>query len=247
MPSSSDKAFDEERRGAIASMGADPALKEASLRWMIASDAYKYTYNFSWLGRPIIQFPQDMIAMQEIIWSVRPDLIVETGVARGGSLVYYASLLHLLGGDGRVLGIDIEIRPHNRAELQRHPLAGRIDLIEGSSIDAAVVAEVFRRAAGKRVLVALDSNHTHDHVLRELNAYSPLVRAGSYIVVFDTIVEDLPAGYFGERPWDKGNNPKTAVATFLETNDRFIVDRAVEDKLLITVAPGGYLRCTRDP
>jgi len=228
-------------------MGDDDALKQLSLRWMIASDAYKYTYNFSWLGRPIIQFPQDMIAMQEILWAVRPDLVVETGVARGGSLVYYASLLQMLGGDGRVLGIDVEIRPPNRAEIERHPLAGRIDLIEGSSTAPATVSEVFRRARGKRVLVALDSNHTHEHVLQELNAYSPLVRAGSYIVVFDTIVEDLPAGYFGDRPWNKGNNPRTAVREFLQGNDRFAVDRAIEDKLLISVAPGGYLRCTKDP
>jgi cephalosporin hydroxylase len=242
-----DKTFDEERRRAAAAMGNDERLKELSLRWMMASDAYKYTYNFTWLGRPIIQFPQDMLAMQEIIWAVRPELVVETGVARGGSLVYYASLLHLLGGDGRVLGIDIEIRPHNRLEIERHPLASRIELIEGSSTAPATVAEVFRRAKGKRVLVALDSNHTHEHVLEELVAYSPLVRAGSYLVVFDTIVEDLPAGYFGERPWNKGNNPRTAVREFLKANDRFVVDRALEDKLLISVAPGGYLRCTRDP
>jgi cephalosporin hydroxylase len=188
-----------------------------------------------------------MIAMQEILWSVRPDLVVETGVARGGSLVYYASLLQMLGGDGRVLGIDVEIRPHNRAEIERHPLAGRIDLLEGSSTAPQTVSEVVRRAKGKRVLLALDSNHTHEHVLQELKAYSPLVRAGSYIVVFDTIVEDLPAGYFGNRPWNKGNNPKTAVREFLQGNDRFAVDRAIEDKLLISVAPGGYLRCTKDP
>lgn len=240
------KAFEDERRAAAASMAADEDLKQLSMRWMMASDAYKYTYNFSWLGRPVIQFPQDLMAMQEILWSVRPDLVVETGVARGGSLVYYASLLQMLGGDGRVLGIDIEIRPHNRVEIERHPLAARIDLVEGSSTAPAIVGEVFRRASGKRVLLALDSNHTHDHVLQELNAYSPLVRAGSYIVVFDTIVEELPPGYFGDRPWNKGNNPKTAVFEFLRTNDRFVVDRAIEDKLLISVAPGGYLRCIKD-
>jgi cephalosporin hydroxylase len=182
--------------------------------------------------------------MQEIIWEVRPDLIVETGIAHGGSLIFYASMLELLGGDGRVLGIDIDIREHNRMEIEKHPMSKRITMIEGSSVDAGVVQNVHTAAQGKkRVLVSLDSLHTHDHVLRELEAYSSLVTKGSYCVVFDTIVEDLPDEYSKDRPWGKGNNPKTAVWEFLKTNNRFAIDKQMENKLLITVAPGGYLRC----
>jgi cephalosporin hydroxylase len=205
------------------------------------------TYNFTWLGRPIIQFPQDVFAMQEIIWRVRPDLIIETGVAHGGSLVFYASMLEMIGGPGEVVGIDIEIRPANRAAIESHPMFGRIRLVEGSSVDPLTVQRVCALAAGKkRVLVVLDSNHTHDHVSAELRLYSPLVTKGSYLVVFDTIVEHMPAHAFPDRPWGRGNNPMTAVCAFLEKTDRFTVDREIEEKLLITVAPSGYLRCVRD-
>jgi cephalosporin hydroxylase len=193
------------------------------------------------MGRPIIQYPQDMIAMQEILWDVRPDLIVETGIAHGGSLVYYASLCELMG-HGKVLGIDIDIRAHNRDAIESHPMAKRICLLQGSSTDPAVVEEVRAQTAGKRVLVVLDSNHTHDHVLAELEAYAPLVSVGSYCVVFDTIVEDLPKGLYPDRPWDVGNNPKTAVHEYLRRDDRFEIDRDIEAKILITVAPDGYLR-----
>lgn len=204
----------------------------------------RYSYNFCWMGRPIIQYPQDMIAMQEILWRVRPDLIVETGVAHGGSLVYYASLCELMG-HGEVLGIDIDIRAHNREAIESHPMFKRISLLQGSSTDPAIVQQVSARAAGKRVLVVLDSNHTHDHVLAELEAYAPLVSPGSYCVVFDTVVEDLPAGLYPDRPWDVGNNPKTAVREFLKRDDRFEVDRDIEAKIQITVAPDGYLRRVR--
>ena len=207
---------------------------------------YKYSYNFRWLGRPIIQLPQDMLAMQEIIWRVQPDLIVETGIAHGGGLIYYASLLELNGGEGRVLGIDVDIRKHNRAAIETHPMFKRISMIEGSSTDEAVVEQVRSAARGKRELVALDSNHTHEHVLRELELYSPLIGEGSYFVVFDTAIEDIPADALAPRPWAKGNNPKTAVWEFLQTNDRFVVDESIESKLLITCAPGGYLKCIRD-
>lgn len=236
----------------------DKAIRAASHEFMIASTRPKYSYNFSMLGRPIIQYPQDMIALQELIWKVKPDLIIETGIAHGGSLILSASMLALLdycdaaeAGQvldpktprRRVLGIDIDIRSHNRMAIETHPMAHRIDMIQGSSIAPEIVAEVNKRAAGhEHVLVILDSNHTHEHVLAELNAYTPLVSPGSYCVVFDTVIEDLPAGMYPDRPWDVGNNPKTAVHEFLSRNDDFEIDENMEAKLLITVAPGGYLR-----
>lgn len=227
-------------------MGRDNLIKEKAFNLFIESCRYNYSYNFSWLGRPIIQYPQDMIAMQEIIWQVKPDLIIETGIAHGGSIIYYASLLELLG-DGQVLGIDIDIREHNRVEIENHPMFRRIEMIEGSSIDEDIAKRVYEFARGKkRVLVVLDSNHTHEHVLKELGLYSPLVTKGSYLVVFDTVVEDMPGEFFPDRPWGKGNNPKTAVWEFLETNDRFEIDKEIEGKLLITVAPDGYLRCVKE-
>ncbi len=223
------------------------AIQPHSLDWMIRSVRQRYSYGFTWLGRPIIQYPQDIMALQEIIWRVKPRLIVETGIAHGGSLLFYATMLELLGGDGLVIGIDIDIRAHNRVEIERHPMFKRTRMIEGSSIDPAIVTEVHRMAGDRQpVLVALDSNHTHDHVLQELQAYSPLVTAGSYLVVFDTVVEDMPPGSFPDRLWDKGNNPKTAVHEFLLTNHRFEIDREIEAQLQLTTAPDGYLRCIRD-
>ncbi len=206
----------------------------------------KYSYNFFWLGRPIIQFPQDIIAAQEIIWEVKPDLIIETGIAHGGSLIFYASILELLEGDGRVLGIDIDIREHNRVEIEKHPMFKRIDMLEGSSIDEKIAKQVYDFAKDKKkILVVLDSMHIHDHVLKELKLYSPLVTKGSYLVVFDTIIEDMPEDFFPDRPWGKGNNPKTAVWEFLKANNRFEIDKEIENKLLITVAPDGYLKCVK--
>ena len=221
-------------------------LMNVARTFMRESTMPKYSYNFSWLGRPIIQYPQDMIAMQEIIWQVKPDLIIETGIAHGGSLIFYASMLELLGGAGQVLGIDIDIREHNRVEIEKHPMYKRITMIEGSSIDEKIALQVYDFARDKKqILVVLDSMHTHDHVLKELELYSPLVTKGSYLVVFDTIIEDMPEDFFPDRPWGKGNNPKTAVQEFLKTNDRFVVDKEIENKLLITVAPDGYLKCVR--
>jgi len=226
-------------------MAADPAMQAATRDFFLRSCEHKYSYNFSWLGRPIIQYPQDLMAMQEIIWTVRPRLIVETGIAHGGSLVFYASMLELVGGESHVLGIDVEIRPHNRKALEQHALFKRISLIEGSSTDEAVARQV-RERCQPPVLMVLDSNHTHAHVLRELELYAPLVTRGSYLVVFDTVVEDMLADCFPDRPWGPGNNPGTAVRAFLETTDRFVVDREIEDKLQLTVAPGGYLKCIKD-
>lgn len=240
-------SFEAERLQNIAQLRNNQGLKSLSQQWIADVSRHKYSYNFSWLGRPIIQFPQDIMAMQELIWRIKPQLIIETGIAHGGSIIFYASMLELLGGDGLVVGIDIDIRAHNRREIEAHPMFKRIHLVEGSSIAPEIVEEVYGLAAGKApILVALDSNHTHEHVLQELKLYSPLVTRGSYLVVFDTIIEDFPAGYFHDRPWDKGNNPKTAVSEFLAANKRFQLDEDLESKLLITVAPGGYLQCVAE-
>ena len=247
-----DKAKNIERQGR------DPLSARLSMEWMLMSAPHGYTYHFTWMGRPIIQFPQDIMAMQELIWQIKPDLVIETGIAHGGSLVMNASMLALLdycdaqqSGETldptkprrKVLGIDIDIRAHNRAAIEAHPMAHRIEMIQGSSIAPEVTTQVRERAKGcGSVLVCLDSNHTHDHVFAELQAYAPLVTPGSYCVVYDTVIEDVPAGSFPERPWDKGNNPKTAVWEYLKSHPEFEVDKQIDHKLLITVAPDGYLR-----
>lgn len=239
--------FHEKNRNLIKKMASDSHIKRLTQKWFEESSRYEYSYHFSWLGRPIIQFPQDIIAMQEIIWQVRPDLIIETGIAHGGSIIFYASMLELIGENGQVLGIDIDIHHHNRIAIENHPLAKRISMIEGSSVDDHVAQKICDFAKDeRRVMVVLDSNHTHEHVLTELKLYSPLVTKGSYLVVFDTVIEDMPEDFFSDRPWGKGNNPKTAVAEFLKSTDRFVIDKEIEDKLLITVAPGGYLKCVKD-
>jgi cephalosporin hydroxylase len=236
------KKFQEERAIRIEEQGNSKSLKGASRNFIDESIKSGYSYNFSWMGRPIIQYPQDMIAMQEIIWEVKPDLIIETGVAHGGSLIFYASLLELIG-NGEVVGIDIDIREHNRKEIEKHPMYKRIRLVEGSSVSNEVLANVKEFAKGKsRIMVCLDSNHTHEHVLEELKLYAPFVTTGSYMVVFDTVVEDMAPGLVKDRPWDKGNNPKTAVFEFLKENNQFIINQAIDNKLLISVAPNGYLK-----
>lgn len=240
--------FEAQKRARIDALGKDSGFKSRSRDWLEESMRKSYVYNFSWLGRPIIQNPIDIVAMQEIIWDVKPDLIIETGIAHGGSLIFSASMLELnaIGGgpaDAEVLGIDIEIRQHNRQAIEAHPMFRRITMIEGSSIAPDVIEQVRAKAcAKKRILVCMDSNHTHEHVLAELNAYAPLVTVGSYCVVFDTFVEDVPADVFINRPWHPGNSPKTAVWEYLETHPEFEVDKRIEQKLLITVAPDGYLR-----
>jgi cephalosporin hydroxylase len=229
-------------------MGDDAELADATRLWMDRANRAKYSYHFEWMGRPVIQYPQDILAVQEIIWSVKPDLIIETGIAHGGSLIFSASMLELnaiSGGpkDAQVLGIDIDIRAHNRAAIEAHPMARRISMIEGSSVADHVVAEVKARAAGRSsVLVLLDSNHAHDHVLAELKAYAHLASIGSYCVVFDTVIEDMPDDAFSDRPWSRGNNAKTAVWEFLQHHAEFEIDKSMQHKLLITVAPDGYLR-----
>jgi len=232
-----------EKRERIRRFGDDMEFRELSNQWRAMALERKYMNNFSWLGRPLIQLPQDAMALQEIIWAVQPDLVIETGIAHGGSLMLSASMLELIG-KGEVLGIDIEIRTHNRQAIERHPLSRRIRMLEGSSIAPEIVAQVQAAAVGKKsVLVCLDSNHTHEHVLAELRAYAGLVTLGSYCVVFDTFVEDMPDDYvWTDRPWGKGNNPKTAVWEWLKTHPEFQIDKSIEDRLLITSAPDGFLR-----
>ena len=219
------------------------ALQKAAEVFNLESNKAQYSYNFSWMGRPIIQYPQDMIAMQELIWEIKPDLIIETGIAHGGSLIYYASLLELIG-KGEVLGIDIDIRPHNLREIENHPMFKRIKMIEGSSVGNETINKVKQYVTGKeKILVCLDSNHTHEHVLKELEFYSPFVSINSYLIVFDTIVEDMPDNYLpGGRPWKKGDNPKTAVYEFLNENGSFEIQKQLNNKLLISVAHDGYLK-----
>jgi cephalosporin hydroxylase len=266
---SPEEQFESEKRINIEAMGSNSELHGLSLDWNIKTSAFKYTYNFSSLGRPIIQFPQDMVALHEIIWDVRPDLIVECGIAHGGSLIHNASMLAMLdycdaveigemldpmSSKRKVLGIDIDIREHNRTAIEAHPLSLKIDMIQGSSISPDVIQQVWNYAKDfARILVILDSNHTHDHVLAELKAYAPLTSKGSYCIVFDTIVEDLPDDMYPDRPWGKGNNPKTAVWEYLDqlkVDNRmgsdnqplnFEIDKNIENKLLITVAPDGFL------
>ncbi|OLS63529.1 cephalosporin hydroxylase family protein [Pseudomonas putida] len=238
------KAFEAECQAGIAAQGQDEQLKDLAQDFYNKSAKHKYTYHFSWMGRPIIQLPQDMLAMQEIIWQVKPDLVIECGIAHGGSILYYASLLELQG-HGEVLGIDLDIRPHNREAIESHPMFKRVSMIQGSSIDPAIIEQVRALAEGKKVIVVLDSNHTHEHVLAELRAYAPLVSQGSYCVVMDTVVEDMPADAFPDRPWGVGDNPKTAVWAYLKETSDFEIDQQMQDKLLITVARDGYLRRVR--
>jgi cephalosporin hydroxylase len=235
-------------RDDITRIANDEAIKEKSLKWIREASNYKYIYHFSWLGRPVIQWPQDLIAMQELIWTINPDLIIETGIAHGGSLIFYASLLELNAicfgdSDAKVIGLDIDIRLHNRTAIEAHPLFKRIKMIEGDSIALDTIEQVSALAAGKqRIMVCLDSNHTHEHVLSELEAYAKLVTPGSYCVVFDTTIEDVPDDMFSDRPWGKGNNPKTAIHEYLRKHPEFVIDKSIENKLLITAALDGYLK-----
>jgi len=254
--------FNIERKDRVKSYEINATLKKLSSDWVYQSMQDKYVYNFDWFGRPIIQYPEDMIAIQEIIWTVKPDLIIETGIAHGGSLIMNASFLAMLDycdaieskkimdpakPKRRVLGIDIDIRKHNKIAIEAHPMSNRIDMIQGSSINVDIIEKVHSYAKNfKCILVLLDSNHTHNHVLAELKAYAPLTTQNSYCVAFDTFIEDMPEDIFPDRPWEQGNNPKTAVKEFLEINKNFIVDQTIQNKLLITVAPNGFLKRIQD-
>ena len=230
----------------IEKQGNNQSLKIASSNFLKETIDSRYSYNFTWMGRPIIQYPQDMVIMQELIWEIKPDLIIETGIAHGGSLIFYASILELIG-KGEVLGIDIDIREHNKKEILSHPMSKRISMLQGSSIDLKIIEQVKNIADEKEtVMVLLDSNHSHDHVLCELEAYANLTSVGSYCVVFDTVVEDLPKGkYSSDRPWDVGSNPKTAVFEFLKKNKNFEINKSIDNKILLSVAPDGYLKRIR--
>ena len=223
-------------------------LIKKSFKWIEETSKYNYTYNFEWLGRPIIQFPQDMVALQEIVWSVKPELIIETGIAHGGSIIFSASMMVLLEkcgyiNKGHIVAIDIDIRDYNRIEIEKHPLAPYITMIQGSSIDSNIINQVKLLSKDyRKVLILFDSNHTHEHVLAELEAYAPLTSVGSYCIVYDTAIEDMPEDLFSDKPWGIGNNPKTAVWEFLKKHKEFVIDTEIQNKLLITVAPDGYLK-----
>ena len=242
------KDFFEDCDAEIKGMGEDHDVQGLSRIWLREITRHKYAYHFTWLGRPAIQFPQDMIATQELIWQIKPDLIIETGVAHGGSILFYASLLELIHPQqpAYVLGIDIDIREHNRAEIENHPYFHRVRLLEGSSVSPEIIQEAQKHAADKKkIMVILDSNHTHEHVLKELEAYGPLVSHGSYCVVMDTVIELMPTEFFANSSWGIGNNPKTAVTEYLKHNPHFSVDESIDHKLLISAAPGGYLKCQK--
>lgn len=242
------ESFNKECQDRVLSNKNNKSLMKSSEEFSSETLKSGYSYNFNWLGRPIIQYPQDMIAMQEIIWEVKPDMIIETGIAHGGSLIFSASMLILLEAcgeieNGQVLGIDIDIREHNKKAIEEHPLSKKITMFEGSSIDSEMINRVHKFAKqGKKILVCLDSNHTHEHVLAELRAYASLASVGSYCAVFDTIIEDMPDDSFPDRPWGVGDNPKTAVWEYLKENDDFVINKDIENKILITVAPDGYLK-----
>jgi len=237
--------FESSKRRDAAGLAADVALQQECWGVYRKLCAHNYEYQWSWMGVPIIQTPADILVTQEIIWKARPQLIIETGVARGGSVLFYASLLELLG-EGRVLGVDIDIRAHNRDTIETHPMSKRVDLLQGSSTAAEVLESIYARAAKMdRVMVILDSNHTHEHVYAELQALAPLVSVGQYLLVADTSVAYFPPLENRPRPWGPGDNPKTAMDAYLATTDRFERDAALNDKLVFTSSPGGYLRCIK--
>jgi cephalosporin hydroxylase len=254
--------FEKEKIDRIKKNENNVALFDSAKSFFLETVISNYSYNFSALGLPIIQYPQDTVAMQEIIWKVRPDLIIETGIAHGGSLIMNASMLALLdiceaielAGNGekminpkkskrKVIGVDIDIRSHNKKVIERHPMASRIHMIQGSSIDPLIIEEVKKLANDyKCIIVCLDSNHTHSHVLEELKAYAPLISVGSYCIVFDTVIENLPHKFFHDRPWGPGNSPKTAVYEYLKDHPNFKIDKDIQSKLLMTVALDGYIK-----
>lgn len=239
-------AFAQSARAKASALGRDQAVFDLAVETFHAVDRYDYSYLWTWMGVPIIQLPADVMATQEAIWAVKPDVIVETGIARGGSVLFMASILELIG-KGRVIGVDVEIRPHNRDSIERHPMSRRVTLIEGSSTDPDTLAEVRAQIpAGASVMVVLDSDHSHDHVLAELRSYGPLVTKESYLVVADTILGHLDSEQTPRnrsKQWLRGNEPLSALRAFLAETDRFEVDPVLNGKLVLTSSPGGYLRC----
>ena len=252
------KEFENQVNTNILNLKSDGTLKDLSRAWLNQAALSNYTYNFRWMNRPIIQIPQDIIAIHEIIWQVKPTLVIETGIARGGSILFTASQLALLDlyestidlssetfsvkPQRKVIGIDIDIREHNKKALVENPLNPWITLIEGSSIDPEIIDVVSRNAADEKVLVILDSNHTHQHVLEELKSYSKFVSEGSYCIVLDTVIEYMPDDLFPDRDWGVGDNPLTAVNSFLSDNHSFEIDEQIDAKLCISVGPKGFLK-----
>lgn len=241
------KEFNDEKKIRIKKNQVIKKFQRASSNFLLESIKQKYSYNFTWMGVPIIQIPQDMYQIQEIIWGVKPDLIIETGIAHGGSLIFNASMLAILNSfeqkKRKVIGIDIDLRKHNKDILNKHFLKKYIQTIDGSSIDTKIFKKIKKISEKfKKVLVILDSNHTHEHVLEELNLYSQIVSKNSYCIVFDTIIHDMPNDFYPDRNWDKKNNPLTAVNKFLNKNKKFEIDPEINNKLMITMAKNGYLR-----
>ncbi len=236
--------FYKERMQSLRDIQSDNELKQKSIEWMIDADKYKYSYNFSWMGRPIIKYPADMIVQQELIWSLRPDLIIETGIAHGGSIIFSASMMKMMGINGEVIGVDIDIREHNRILIESHPMSDIIKMYQGSSIDINIIKKIQKKAnKHKTILVILDSCHSQEHVLNELRLYSQFVTKNSYIILPDTFIEFFPKGYFAkDRPWDKGNNPYTALKIFLNNNDNFKIDKDLSSKACISETIDGYIK-----
>ena len=240
--------FEAERRRNSLAMGADEALFERARDCVMDADRYGYTYLWSWMGTPIIQMPADIVATQEVIWMTRPDVVIETGVARGGSVIFYASMLALIG-KGKVIGVDIDIRAHNRDTIENHPMASRITLIEGSSIDPETIARVKAEIpGGASVMLVLDSDHSKAHVLAELRALSPLVSKGQFLIVADTILGRLRRDQTPKARshfWPPGDEPLAGLNEFLKENDRFAPDEEINGKMILSSSPGGYLRCVK--
>ncbi len=221
----------------------DAELRQKANDFLVHSYKHNYGYQWTWLDLPIIQMPQDIVITQELIWKNRPTVIIETGVAWGGSIVLYASLMQLYG-EGRVVGIDLNLHDHVSDQIMSYPFSDRISLIKGSSTDESIVESIRSSITPEdRVMVILDSNHSHQHVLDELRIYAPMVTQGQHMIVSDTIVETIPSHDERPREWGKGNNPATAVWAYLEESDRFEVDEMVDKRLLMGFTPGGYLRC----
>lgn len=223
----------------------DVELQKMALDFVVASDRHGYAYQWTWLGLPMIQLPADIVATQEIIWKTQPDVIIETGVAWGGSMLMYASLMQLYG-KGKVIGIDLNLYDHVADQIMSYPFSNRIQLLKGSSTDEGIISKVRSMIpTGAKVMVILDSNHTHEHVLDELRVYAPMITKDQYLIVSDTVVEDIPPQSHRPRPWGPGNNPKTALIQYLKEVDRFEVDAYVNDKLLTTFCPMGYVKCIK--
>ena len=238
------KQFYNERKNDIEKMGMDVDLRKKSLEWMLHADKYKYTYNYSWMGRPIVKYPNDMLIQQELMWMLKPDLIIETGIAHGGSIIFSASMQKMMGIDGEVVGIDIDIRPHNRKLIEEHPMYKNITMFEGNSTDKNFIKKIEEHVTGKKtVMVILDSLHSHQHVYLELQLYSKFVTLGSYCILPDTFIEFFPKGHYSRnRPWDVGDNPYTAMKQFINETDEFEVDKSLTNKAMITETIDGYLK-----